>query len=415
VGLFGGLGSGNIGNDASAEAVLSFLRTDHPDAILDAMCGGPETVRNRYGVAAIPSQWYQRYERRASSPTVIALKALGKGIDTFRIASWVRRHDIVIVPGMGILETSLPLRPWQFPYTMFVLCASGRIFGTKVALVSVGSSVISKRLTRWLFTSAARLSFYRSYRDTMSRDAMRQQGIDTTRDHVYPDLVFAIPVPSYEISDSQTVGIGVMDYYGSNDDNPGQADAIHASYVEKIKLFARWLVDSGRKIRLFVGDTNGSDDSVVQEILADLRTYRPDLDPSWVVAESVSTFAELMRAMAPVGTVVATRYHNVICALKLSKPTISISYAAKNTVLMADMGLSEYCQSVNSLDVGQLMEQFTDLERRETHLRETIAERSAANERLLEDQFAELSAVLFPAADPVHTLAAQELERSGDH
>ena len=34
-----------------------------------------------------------------------------------------------------------------------------------------------------------------------------------------------------------------------------------------------------------------------------------------------------MRAMAPVGTVVATRYHNVMCALKLSKPTISLGYS----------------------------------------------------------------------------------------
>ena len=48
---------------------------------------------------------------------------------------------------MGVLETTLPLRPWQFPYDMFVLCAAGRIFGTKVALVSVGANVPSERLT----------------------------------------------------------------------------------------------------------------------------------------------------------------------------------------------------------------------------------------------------------------------------
>ena len=51
------------------------------------------------------------------------------------------------------------MRPWGFPYTMFVMSAVGRIFRTKVALVSVGSNVISQRLTRWLFTSAARLAY----------------------------------------------------------------------------------------------------------------------------------------------------------------------------------------------------------------------------------------------------------------
>ena len=151
-------------------------------------------------------------------------------------------------------------------------------------------------------------------------------------------------------------------------------------------------------MRLFVGDTNNSDETVVEEIVADLRAYRPDLDPAWVVAEPVSTFADLMRAMEPAGTVVATRYHNVVCALMLSKPTISIGYGEKNAVLMADTGLAEYCQSVNSLDVGRLIEQFTDLESHAAQLRQAITERNAAKEPLIERQLTELSAVLFPGA-----------------
>jgi polysaccharide pyruvyl transferase WcaK-like protein len=205
----------------------------------------------------------------------------------------------------------------------------------------------------------------------------------------------------------------VMDYYGTNDDDRRRADEIHDSYVAKMKLFVRWLVDNGRKIRLFVGDANGSDDTVIQEILADLRENRPDLDPAWVIAEPVATFAELMQAMAPAATVVATRYHNVICALMLSKPTISIGYAAKNKALMDDMGLPEYCQSVNSLDISVLMEQFTRLESQATRLRQTISEHHAAYERLLERQFAELSAALFPAAGPAHTAAERDLTRRG--
>ena len=69
-----------------------------------------------------------------------------------------------------------------------------------------------------------------------------------------------------------------MEYRGSNDER-GRADEIYAAYVEAMKQFVRWLVDNGRNVRLFVGDTNGSDDSVVQEILADLKESRPDLDP----------------------------------------------------------------------------------------------------------------------------------------
>jgi polysaccharide pyruvyl transferase WcaK-like protein len=263
--------------------------------------------------------------------------------------------------------------------------------------------VTSERLTRRLFTSAARLAFYRSYRDALSRDAMRQQGLNTTGDQVYPDLAFGLPVPSCGPGDLQTVGVGVMDYHGTNDDDRGRADEIHASYVEKMKLFTRWLVDHGHKIRLFIGDTNNSDETVVRQIVNDLRAYRPDLHPAWVVAEPVSTFADLIQAMEPTGAIVATRYHNVVCALMLTKPTISIGYGEKNAVLMADRGLAEYCQAVNSLDVGRLIEQFTDLENHAAQLRQTIAERNAANERLVKRQLTELSAVLFGSAAPAES------------
>ena len=69
-----------------------------------------------------------------------------------------------------------------------------------------------------------------------------------------------------------------------------------------------------------------------------------------------------MHEIARVGTVVATRYHNVLCALKLSKPTVSLGYSAKHRALMADMGLPEFCQSANSFDVNLLIKQFTELE-----------------------------------------------------
>jgi len=412
VGLFGLLGSGNIGNDASIESVLRYLNSDHSDLIPDAMCKGPDGLRDRFGVAAIPLNWYQKYEKQASGVTAIALKTLGKGVDVFRTASWVRRHDVVIVPGTGILEASLPQRPWGMPYSMFLLCASGRLFGTKVALVSVGAGVINQRLTRWLLISAARLAFYRSYRDIGSLDAMRQQGVDTTRDRVYIDLAFGIPALPYDPGDPQTVGVGVMDYHGANNDR-GEADELYASYVEKVQSFILWLVDSGHRVRLLVGDTNNSDEGVVQEIQAGLRAHRPDLDPTAVIAEPVSSFAELMREIALASTVVATRFHNVICALRLSKPTISLGYAPKFTALMADMGLSEFCQPASSLDIGRLAEQFTELEKRQAELRQTITDRNKAYAQLLDDQFTELSAVLFPAVGPGRAAAAREPARGG--
>src|SRR5262249_8038791 len=161
-----------------------------------------------------------------------------------RTASWTSRHDVVIVPGMGVLETSLPLRATGVPYALFLLSASGRFLATKVALVSVGATAVKQRPTRWLCNAAAGLAFYRSYRDGSSFDAMRRRGVCGPGDRVYPDLVFGLKVRDSGPGDPNDVAVGVMAYHGGNDDRKKSAD-IYARYVGVMKHFVGWLVDTG--------------------------------------------------------------------------------------------------------------------------------------------------------------------------
>jgi polysaccharide pyruvyl transferase WcaK-like protein len=412
VGLFGLLGQGNLGNDGSMEAVLAYLRTEHPEVILDSLCSEPDLVTARYDIPAAPLRWYQPERRRTSGITAIARKGLGLtlgiGIDAFHTASWVRRHEAVIVPGMGVLETTVPMRPWKTPYWIFLLSASGSLFGTKVALVSVGANVTDHRLTRRLITTAVRLASYRSYRDIVSREAMQRMGVDTSDDAVYPDVAFALPAPRGYQHVAGSVGIGVMDYSGGNDDLD-RADALRANYLEQMKRFARWLVDNGRPIRLFTSDT--ADEPVVQEIAADVRAHRPDLGPSMVVAERAPSLTDLMLQIAPVDTVVATRYHNVLYALLLDKPTLALGYAAKHELLMADGGMPGFCLPCETLEAGQMIERFTELENQSAQLTRIISERNAAKVRLVDRQFAEMSAVLLPV--PGEAAAGRKAARTG--
>ncbi|MFD7015651.1 polysaccharide pyruvyl transferase family protein [Streptomyces sp. NPDC059928] len=409
VGVFGLLGSGNLGNDGSLEAVLGYLRAEHPAAVVDALCGGPETVSARYSIPATRLHWYRGEYRTASRAGAIAAKGLGKLVDAVRTAAWVRRHDVVIVPGMGVLEATLPLRPWGFPYSLFLLCATGRLFGTRVALVGVGAAAIGRRPTRALVRWSARLATYRSYRDALSRDAMRAMGVDTARDEVYPDLAFALPAPrEWGTPCSELVGevgeepsgpqgpvcVGVMDFHGGNDDRT-RAEEIHRRYLDGTTRFVRALVEDGRPVRLLTGDE--VDRPVVAAIL-------DAVDSPLVTAADVSSLADLMKEMAAADTVVATRYHNLICALKVGTPTLALSYAAKSDALMGRMGLGAYCHPAREVDAGRLFEQFLALERRSAELRRILTERNAIAARRLEDQFTALTAALFPAADHTHAL-----------
>lgn len=413
VGFFGLLGQGNLGNDGSLEAVLTYVRSAHPGAVLDARCSGPDVVTAQYGLPATSLRWYEPTRQRPSGTRGMGRHALrlasGLVIDTVRTASWVRRHDSVIVPGMGVLEQTVPLRAWQTPYLMFLLSVSGRLFGTKVALVSVGTSVVDDGLTRWLVTRAARLARYLSFRDTVSKDAMRDMGLDVSGDPVYPDVVFSLRTDQYGKSLSQTVGVGVMDYSGGNGERQ-HGDQIRADYVAKMTRFVLWLLANGRQVRVFTSDS--ADEPIVAQILAVVRAEHPDLSSGQLVTEPVTSLAELMRQTASVGVVVATRFHNVLYSLRLGRPTVAIGYAAKHEALMAEMGVSRYCQQARSLDVDRLIEQFTELESRADELRVVLAERTSAKAQLINKQFLELSALLFPDAqrtrqEPVRTGARE--------
>ncbi|MFE9674440.1 polysaccharide pyruvyl transferase family protein [Streptomyces sp. NPDC006259] len=400
VGVFGLLGSGNLGNDGSLEAVLGYLRAQHPEAVVDALCGGPEAVTARYGIPATRLHWYRGEYRTASRAGAIAAKGLGKLVDAVRTAAWVRRHDVVIVPGMGVLEATLPLRPWGFPYALFLLCASGRLFGTRVALVGVGADAIADRPTRALVRRSARLAAYRSYRDTLSRDAMRAMGVDTARDEVYPDLAFALPAPPPRAPSGPPgrVCVGVMAFHGGNDDR-SRAEEIHRRYLDGTIRFVRALVEDGRPVRLLTGDD--CDAPVVAAIL-------DAVDSPLVTAAEAASLAGLMKEMAAADAVVATRYHNLVCALKVATPTLALSYAAKSDALMARMGLDAYRHPAREVDADRLLEQFRALERNSAELRRTLAERNLVAARQLEDQFTALTAALFPSTDHARSRARQE-------
>ncbi|TDV46889.1 polysaccharide pyruvyl transferase family protein [Actinophytocola oryzae] len=383
VGLFGLLGTGNLGNDGSLAAVLAHLRERHPQARIEVFCSGPEDVMARHGVPAVRMNWYRDEYATASRLSSIVRKGLGKLVDIVRTADWVRRQDVVVVPGMGVLETTLPLRPWGWPYSLFLLSFTGKLVRTKVVFLAVGAGTVADRANRTLLVGAARLAYYRSYRDEVSRDALSAMGLDTSHDPVHTDLAFALPNPTPPV-DAGVVGVGVMDYHGSNTDR-ARAGRIHRDYVSRMTEFVRWLVEDGRVVRLFVGDH--VDEGVAERIIAAVGS------PAVSVVHT-SSLDELLREMARVDAVVASRYHNVLAALKLGKPTVAVGYAAKSDALMAEMGLGEFCQSIRDLDVDRLVKQFTLAVERDAELRAVLARRNAEMTGRVERQLFELSAIL---------------------
>jgi polysaccharide pyruvyl transferase WcaK-like protein len=225
-------------------------------------------------------------------------------------------------------------------------------------------------------------------------------GVDTARDEVYPDLAFSLPTPraSAPSGPPGLVCVGVMDFHGGNDDR-ARADEIYGRYLDGTIRFVRVLVEEGRPVRLLTGDT--CDASVVDVIL-------DAVDSPLVTAAEPASLADLMNEMAAADTVVAVRYHNLICALKTGTPVLALSYAKKSDALMDWMGLGAYVHPAREVDADRLLEQFRALEKRSAELRQTLAERNLAAARQLEHQFTALTAAVFPATSRTQTHARQE-------
>ncbi len=399
IGLFGHFGCGNSGNDGSLEAMLTFLRQLRPDAELVCICPAPDRVRQDYGVRVLGFGW------------------LGSGSSFFRsldrlllrgphiLASWihtirqVRKFDLLIIPGTGILD-DFSTGPWGMPYVLFRWCLTAKLCGTKVWFVSIGAGPIHHPMSRWLMKCAAAMAQYRSYRDTISKEFMDSIGFDTRTDPVYPDIAFKLPAPEcssprHSDGEALTIALGVMSYGGWLDD-PKRGARIFDIYLKNMTRFLIWLLDRGYRVRILMGDTadRRAVDDLMRAVAAEGRTITPEM----LSAEPTLSLHDLMRQIALTDIVVATRFHNVVCALKLGKPTISVGYADKNDVLLAEMGLGDFCQHIERLDVHLLIKQFTMLVADRKKHEQIIKEVNRAYRERLAHQDALLARRLFPSS-----------------
>ncbi len=361
IGFFGLFGIGNFGNDGSLEAMLGLVRTARPSAELLCICAMPTEVGPKLGVPSVRINWRPRSQLLQRLDRLL-LNIPREIASLIKTVCHIRRLDVLIMPGTGILD-DFGTGPKGMPYWIFRWCLLARILGTKVVFVSIGAGPISHPLSRWLMKTAAELAAYRSYRDRISRDFMSSIGIDVSNDLVRPDIAFALPQaaplrqPSAE-GEPITVGIGVMSYNGWRGDK-ARHEAVYDAYLRKLQRFVCWLLTEGHRVRILMGD--GADQRTVERLYRMIETAHAEPIRPAVVAEPAHSLHDVMAQIAETDLVVATRYHNVVCALKLGRPTLSIGYANKNDVLLEEMGLGDFCQHIERLDVDLLIQQFRKL------------------------------------------------------
>ncbi|HET7762054.1 MAG TPA: polysaccharide pyruvyl transferase family protein [Phycicoccus sp.] len=394
VGLYGFFGMGNLGNEGSLAAVLAHLRAHHPDVEVVCFGADPVQVEREHG---IPGRRLMAYRAAPGDrrPVTQLRKVLGRVWDLPRTAGLVGSVDVLAVPGTGVLESRLMSTPWGLPYWMAVAFTVSRVRRRPAALVSVGAEPATRRSTRLLMARTIRAARHVSYRDESSRAAAASMGTTGRPGTVAPDVAFLLPDPVGVPVRPGHVAVGVMTFLGGADD-PGRGEEVLDRYVERMTEALTRLVGRGRTVTLLVGDR--ADVVLAERLEAAVRRRCPDAGPAAVTTSRADDLAGLMAEMAAAEVVVASRFHNVICALKAARPVVSLGYAGKNRVLLEQFGLVGFDQPIDDVDVDRLVADVEDLASRSAELGAAVAAaRDAVEARAAEHVEAVCEALLSAA------------------
>jgi polysaccharide pyruvyl transferase WcaK-like protein len=149
--------------------------------------------------------------------------------------------------------------------------------------------------------------------------------------------------------------VGAMAYYGQGDD-PVRGAGVRRRYVAKLAYAIAMVADAGGRVVLVGGDR--VDTAVASDLRRAVLRAFPSLPDDAVLVRTCTTFSELTEEMMKAEVVIASRFHNLIAALRLARPTISIGYAGKNRHLMESLGVEGYCQDLKQLNARQLVAQI---------------------------------------------------------
>ncbi len=351
IGIFGGYGTGNFGNDASFEALYNFLRSEHPDADISAICSKPDVVATRFGVKAVgiaaprPNGIWRKLDtlmlRQPSTwrNWALCLKAL-------------RDYDVILSGGTGVFDDFRDT-PIGWPSVLLRWCLAARLSGVKWTFVSVGAGPIVNPISRAMMKRAGAMAQQRLYRDEDSYQFMQGIGVDGPKDGVVPDLAFLLgspPMAEKPLGEPLVVGVGMMTYHGWS-----TRGGMYEVYVDLHVRLIEWLFAQGHDVRMVIGQAP-TDLTAARDV--EQRLGRKMLTPR---DEQMSSIHDAMAAIAETDLVIASRYHVQIAALKMDRPLISLSYGPKNDALMADVGLSEFAQNVDDVDFERLKQQINTM------------------------------------------------------
>lgn len=411
IALFGNFGTGNLGNEATLAAMIYNVRKYLPSADVSCVCMRPVNAEAEHNVPAIPirppfpfwkSDGASGNDNRSAAKRSLPSKAIAKlrGICAYPFIEayqWInailtlKDLDLLIMTGTGMVG-DYAIGPRGLHYDIFRWAVAAKLCRCKLLFVSVGSGPRLHPASKRLIRTALSLADYRSYRDGNSKESLGAIGLDVKKDAVFPDLAFSLPrsvAPAEQdlVRKRVVIGVGLMNYH----DQRGRSNdgTIYRDYLARLALFVARVLEHGHLVRILIGDVVWDLD-VRRDFKVALEERGIKYDDGRIIDEPASSVDELLSQLSSVDIVVASRYHNVLLALMLGKPAIAISYHEKFKALMDGVGLTEFCQNIEHIDVDELLGKLARVQENYPGVKLQIARETARLRAELDEQYERL-------------------------
>jgi polysaccharide pyruvyl transferase WcaK-like protein len=426
-------GGGNLGDEASLDAVILNIRRRWPQTAITIFSMNPEDTAKKHGVPSYPIRRYSwgigyQSNGKGTAPTVESSRGQRFPIFTsnrlvralrfftrepaFLLASrrMLASFDYLVVTGGG--QFTERGGPWSLPYALWVWLLMAKSVHVKCILLNVGAGPLNHSLSKTFARRTLFAADYVSFRDLQSEALARRLGY-SGKSQVFPDNVYnldvSLPDASCEKRPVPVVGIAPMPYpFCDPRQHPaGSLQSIYDDYLTKLAASCSSLVQSSYAIEMF-----GSDVGVDAAAIEDLRTVLQDryniATPPYRQVDSVR---DILSRMSTMDYVVTCRFHGVVFAHLLNKPVLAISHHPKVANLMHDLGLSQYCVDIQTFNSNELTEKFQSLVRNTEEVKSSMAASLARYKSELTVQFDQL----FPVSPaPIHNSDSNQSE-CGEH
>lgn len=360
-------GQGNLGDEAILESVISAVRERHPSADIVCLCPNPDDTAARYDVAVHPMRRrkrakphaYGRYLGWIADRASRLLDEAWFAREAYRV---LKNSDHLIIAGGGQLDDYWG-GAWSHPYTLFVWAVAARLSGTRMSVFSVGVCSLERRLSHHFVKYALSAANYVSLRDQGSLDILEKHGC-VKGGRVRPDLAFGVGIDTAPAhgrrGGERLIGVSPMAYMDGRY-WPQADDTIYRRYIERLAGLCCQLIQQGNRIALFPSQIR-MDVAAVEDLAGAIAERLGGTLPDEVVIVGIASVKELIRFLATVDIVIASRLHGLLLASLLARPLLALSYDRKVDALMSDLGQMQYCGAIDTGDETDLYRQYAALE-----------------------------------------------------